>query len=114
MEHNLCYFTDKQYIKFQELPEYVTEGQTPSSITIIAYDNNVDGFRPGDRVEIIGIYRATSKLVQRHRTQLRSIFNTYIDMISFSLIQEKHHKISGLNTYFTDEEKRKFRMMADF
>jgi DNA replication licensing factor MCM4 len=50
IEHNLCTFTDKQYVKFQELPEFVTEGETPSSITLIAYDTNVDGFRPGDRV----------------------------------------------------------------
>lgn len=34
------------------------EGETPASITVIGYDENVDGFRPGDRVELIGIYRA--------------------------------------------------------
>jgi DNA replicative helicase MCM subunit Mcm2 (Cdc46/Mcm family) len=34
------------------------EGETPASITVIGYDTNVDGFRPGDRVELIGIYRA--------------------------------------------------------
>lgn len=50
IQHNLCSFTDKQYIKFQELPEFVIEGETPGSVTVIAYDTNVDGFRPGDRV----------------------------------------------------------------
>jgi len=35
----------------------VAEGATPSSLSVIAYDSNVDGFRPGDRVEVIGIYR---------------------------------------------------------
>lgn len=48
--HNQCIFTDKQFIKFQELPEYVPEGETPQSITILAYDNNVDQMKPGDRV----------------------------------------------------------------
>lgn len=48
--HNSCTFTDKQFIKFQELPEFVPEGETPCSINLIAYDSNVDSLRPGDRV----------------------------------------------------------------
>lgn len=28
----------------------VMEGETPASLTVIAYDSNVDAFRPGDRV----------------------------------------------------------------
>lgn len=102
IQHNLCAFTDKQYIKFQELPEFVTEGETPGSVTVLAYDNNVDGFRPGDRVEVIGIYRAASSLVQRSKNHVRTIFNTYIDMISFSILEEKHHKIMANNTPFSD------------
>jgi DNA replicative helicase MCM subunit Mcm2 (Cdc46/Mcm family) len=58
LQHNLSDYTDKQYVKFQELPELVMEGETPAALTVIAYDNNVDAFRPGDRVELIGIYRA--------------------------------------------------------
>lgn len=50
IQHNFSRFTDKQYVKFQELPELVMEGETPASITVIGYDHNVDGFRPGDRV----------------------------------------------------------------
>lgn len=84
--HNLCQFTDKQYIKFQELPEYVPEGETPHSLTIICYDNNVDGIRPGDRVEVVGIYRAQSTKVQRIKSNLKSVFNTYIDLISFRIL----------------------------
>ena len=44
------------------------EGETPHSLTIICYDNNVDGIRPGDRVEVVGIYRAQSVKVQRIKT----------------------------------------------
>jgi DNA replication licensing factor MCM4 len=113
IHHNLCTFTDKQYIKFQELPEYVTEGETPGAVTVLAYDSNVDGFRPGDRVELIGIYRAASSLVQRNKNQVRTIFNTYIDMISFSLLEEKHHKINTINIAFSDDEKKRFRNTAE-
>ena len=61
--HNLCTFTDKQYVKVQELPELVAEGETPSSLTAIAFDSNVECFRPGDRIELTGIYRAQSSKV---------------------------------------------------
>lgn len=90
--HNQCQFTDKQYIKFQELPEYVGEGETPHSLTVICYDNNVDGIRPGDRVEIVGIYRAQSVKIQRIRTNVKSVFNTYVDLISFRVLEENRFR----------------------
>ncbi len=63
-------------------------------MTVIAYDNNVDGFRPGDKVEIIGIYRATSALVDKSRGKMKTIFNTYIDMISFNVVEEQEKRVS--------------------
>lgn len=61
---------------------------------------------------MIGIYRAAAKLVQRGRQQVYTVFNTYIDMISFNLLEEKHHKISSFNIAFSDEEKQRFAKMA--
>jgi DNA replication licensing factor MCM4 len=43
--------------------------------------------RPGDRVEVIGIYRTQGQKVKRNRNSLKAVFNTYIDLISFSVIQ---------------------------
>ena len=113
IQHNLSRFTDKQYIKFQELPELVMEGETPASITVIAYDENVDGFRPGDRVEMIGIYRAYAAKIERSRNQMRTIFSTYIDLISYDLLEEKKFKIDGYRVVFSDEEKREFNRMSE-
>ena len=84
--HNMCQFTDKQYIKLQELPELVAEGETPSSLTAISYDTNVDTCRPGDRLELIGIFRAQSAKVDKYKGTLRSLFNTYLDVISSSVL----------------------------
>jgi len=58
------------------LPEYVPEGETPGSLTILAYDANVDGIRPGDRVEVVGIYRPQAIKVLIGRSNLKAIFNT--------------------------------------
>lgn len=44
---------------------------------------------------------------------MRTIFNTYVDMISFSLVEEKYHKINSIKMTFSDDEKRRFRTMAD-
>lgn len=86
------------------------EGDTPSSVTIIAYDNNVDCMRPGDRVEVIGIYRTQGQKVKRNRNNLKSVFNVYVDLISCSVIQEERYKaaLGDKNTVFSDDDKRKF------
>jgi DNA replication licensing factor MCM4 len=82
--HNLSTFTDKQFVKMQETPESVPEGETPQNVTMIMYDDMVDGCKPGDRVEIIGIYRAQPNRMNRGRRVLLSVFKTYIDVVSIS------------------------------
>lgn len=82
--HNLSSFTDKQFVKMQETPESVPEGETPQNVTIIMYDDMVDGCKPGDRVEIIGIYRAQANRVSRGRRVLLSLFKTYVDVVSIT------------------------------
>lgn len=108
--HNLCTFTDKQFIKFQELPDGVPDGDTPSSMTILAYDNNVDGMRPGDRVEIVGIYRTQGQKVKRGRNALKAVFNTYVDLISFRVIQEDRFQaaLGDKGMVFNDDDRRRF------
>lgn len=50
--HNRCLFTDKQMIRLQETPDEIPEGETPYTLTIMAYDDLVDTVRPGDRIEV--------------------------------------------------------------
>lgn len=93
LQHNFSEFTDKQYVKFQELPELVMEGETPAALTVIAYDNNVDAFRPGDRVELIGIYRAFPSKIESSKNQMRTVFTTYVDLVSSSVMEERKGRI---------------------
>jgi len=39
--------------------------------------------RPGDRVEVVGIFRAQGVRVNSGRRNLRNIFTTYIDVVSY-------------------------------
>ena len=56
-------------------------------MTVIAYDNNVDAFRPGDRVELIGIYRAFPAKIESSHSQMRTVFTTYVDLVSSSVME---------------------------
>ncbi len=50
-------FSDKQCVRIQETPDEIPEGETPYNLTAFAYDDLVDTVRPGDRIEITGIFR---------------------------------------------------------
>lgn len=56
--HNRCMFSDKQILKIQETPDSIPQGETPHTVTVFAFGDLVDVAKPGDRVEITGIYRA--------------------------------------------------------
>jgi len=81
--HNRCLFTDKQVVKMQEAPEAIPPGETPATVTICAYDDLVDHAKPGDRVVVTGVYRATPMRVSPRLRTVKSVFRTYLDVIHF-------------------------------
>ena len=80
--HNSCSFADKQHVKLQERPDEIPEGETPVNVNLIIYDDLVDECKPGDAVDIIGIFRAQPMRVSKNKRQLKSIFGSYIDVVS--------------------------------
>lgn len=81
--HNRCVFTDKQMIRLQETPDEIPEGETPHTVTIFAFDDLVDTVRPGDRIEVTGIFRAVPRRSNPKQRSVRSVFKTYMDAIHF-------------------------------
>lgn len=91
LEHSKSNFSDKQHIKLQESPENIPEGEIPYTVHICCYDNLVNKLKPGDRIEITGIYRAQSIRESLFRRNIKPVFRTYLDMVDF--VEDKKNKI---------------------
>lgn len=88
---NASIFSDKQHVKVQETPESVPEGETPQTIHLCAYEDLVDDVRPGDRVEITGIYKAMGVRVNANKRTLKNVYRTYIDVITYVKADKKRY-----------------------
>jgi len=82
--HNDCQFADRQVLKLQETPECVPEGETPKNIAVCCFDDLVDQVRPGDRVEVTGIFRATAVRPLANWKMCNSVYRTSIDAIAIA------------------------------
>jgi len=96
--HNRCSFKDKQLIKVQESPEQIPDGETPQTIDVYVYDQLVDFVKPGDRIEVTGVYRASAIRSNPRRREIESIYKTYIDSV--------HIKKSKANSFSVEAAER--------
>ncbi|KNC76106.1 hypothetical protein SARC_11383, partial [Sphaeroforma arctica JP610] len=81
--HNRCSFLDKQIVKLQESPEVMPAGQTPHTVSIIAYDDFVETVQPGDRIEVTGLFRASTLRPNKNHRTIKAVFRTYLDVVHF-------------------------------
>lgn len=81
LQHNRSLFADKQVVKVQETPDAVPDGETPHTVSLYAFDSLVDVAKPGDRVEVTGVYRAVAMRDNPRMRRLKAVYRTYVDAL---------------------------------
>ncbi|KAF9083984.1 MCM DNA helicase complex subunit [Mortierella sp. AD031] len=74
-EFGMSTYRDHQSISIQEMPERAPAGQLPRSIDVLLDDDLVDKVKPGDRIQVVGVYRT---LGGRDAKSTSSTFKTVI------------------------------------
>ncbi|KAI8321930.1 MCM-domain-containing protein [Martensiomyces pterosporus] len=98
--HNRSTFADKQLSRLQETPEVIPDGQTPHTVTLVMHDELVDVSKPGDRLEITGIYRGVPVRTNPRNRTVQAIYRTYIDVVHIRRLgrsRVQRDKLEGLD-----------------
>ncbi|KAI5779311.1 DNA replication licensing factor mcm3 [Geopyxis carbonaria] len=85
-EYGHCIYRDHQTISIQEMPERAPAGQLPRSVDVIMDDDLVDRCKPGDRIQLVGLYRS---LGNRNAGQGSSTFRTLLLANNIILLSSK-------------------------
>ncbi len=85
-EYGYCTYRDHQTISIQEMPERAPAGQLPRGVDVIMDDDLVDRVKPGDRIQLVGIYRS---LGNRNASSGSSTFRTLILANNVILLSSK-------------------------
>ncbi|OSS52431.1 hypothetical protein B5807_02836 [Epicoccum nigrum] len=85
-EYGYSVYRDHQVISIQEMPERAPAGQLPRSVDVIMDDDLVDRVKPGDRIQLVGVYRS---LGNRNAGSGSSTFRTLILANNVILLSSK-------------------------
>ncbi|KAI8867578.1 MCM-domain-containing protein [Ramicandelaber brevisporus] len=100
--HNRCEYADKQVCRLQETPDMIPDGQTPHAVSLHMFDELVDFAKPGDRLEITGIYRGIPVRANPRMRTVKAIYRTYLDVVHIRKTDKK--RLGSDNSTVADNE----------
>ncbi|KAJ6080235.1 hypothetical protein N7467_009988 [Penicillium canescens] len=107
-EYGYSTYLDHQSISIQEMPERAPAGQLPRSVDVILDDDLVDTAKPGDRIQLVGIYRT---LGNRNAGNGSSTFRTIV--MANNIIQLSSKSGGGIaQATITDTDVRNINKIA--
>ncbi|KAJ5601299.1 hypothetical protein N7510_010833 [Penicillium lagena] len=107
-EYGYSTYMDHQSISIQEMPERAPAGQLPRSVDVILDDDLVDKAKPGDRIQLVGIYRS---LGNRNAGSGSSTFRTLV--MANNIIQLSSKTGGGIaQATITDTDIRNINKIA--
>ncbi|KAI2502649.1 MCM OB domain [Fragilaria crotonensis] len=105
-EFGLSTFKDHQTITLQEMPEKAPMGQLPRSVELILDHDLVDRIKPGDRVQVVGVFRALATSSQGQS----SSSGTFKTVVLVNNIQILGRDVGQLS--FSTQDVRAIRTLA--
>jgi DNA replication licensing factor MCM3 len=105
-EFGLSSYKDHQTVTLQEMPERAPMGQLPRSVELVLDHDLVDRVKPGDRVQVVGVYRALSFASQGQRST-SGVFPTVVLVNDVRVLGRDSH---GL--VFTPHDVRTIRSLG--
>ncbi|KAF4836844.1 DNA replication licensing factor mcm3 [Colletotrichum siamense] len=107
-EYGFSTYRDHQTVSIQEMPERAPAGQLPRGVDVILDDDLVDLVKPGDRVQLVGVYRTLGNRNTNHNSAL---FKTVIIANHIVLLSSKSG--AGVATHtITDTDIRNINKIA--
>ncbi|KAJ0017359.1 hypothetical protein Pint_10011 [Pistacia integerrima] len=104
-EYGLCKYKDHQTLSIQEVPENAAPGQLPRTVDVIVEDDLVDSCKPGDRVAIVGIYKA---LPGKSKGSVNGVFRTVLIANNVSLLNKEANA-----PIYTPEDLKNIKKIAE-
>lgn len=107
-EYGFCTYRDHQTISIQEMPERAPAGQLPRGVDVVLDDDLVDSVKPGDRVQLVGVFRTLGNRNTNHNSAL---FKTVILANNVVLLSSKSGGGAATAT-ITDTDIRNINKVA--
>ena len=102
-EYGFSKFKDQQVILLQEPPERTPLGQLPRSVEVVLEGDLVDKVKPGDRIQVNGIFKCISTMATSSSGNVKTVLiGTNVQIINNDIQQNE----------YTGEDLRRIRELA--